>query len=399
MRETMAIKWIKVENVKGLRYYEHSTRIYKKRKDRNFSLTYKLDGQTKTEALGWESDGWTIEKASAIMNDLRQNQKTGEGARTLAEKRGQAQKQKEEEDAKTKEEESKAATFSEIFEKYIVQAKQDKSVFSCRDEMGFFKNWLQPAIGNLTMAEIAPDTLNALKKTILESGKTPRTATYILAVVRQVFNYAVNYGLYSGDNPVSKIKKPTSDNRRIRFLTKKEANTLLEHLKGVSGQLHDMALLSLYCGLRAGEIFSLTWNDVDFEHGILSIKDTKSGLNRSAIMTPDIKTILERNKQNANSNGLVFISTVGTRIDAISKSFSRAVEALGFNNGIDDHRQKVVFHTLRHTYASWLVMSGVDLYTVQKLMGHSTISMTERYSHLAPDHLKKAVKMLVANYA
>jgi site-specific recombinase XerD len=109
--------------------------------------------------------------------------------------------------------------------------------------------------------------------------------------------------------------------------------------------------------------------------------------------------MLEKNKRNSDSKGLVFISTVVTKIDSVSKSFSRAIETLGFNNGIDDHRQKVVFHTLRHTYASWLVMSGVDLYTVQKLMGHSTISMTERYSHLAPDHLKKAVKMLVTNYA
>ncbi|GHT93293.1 hypothetical protein FACS1894122_08290 [Alphaproteobacteria bacterium] len=72
---------------------------------------------------------------------------------------------------------------------------------------------------------------------------------------------------------------------------------------------------------------------------------------------------------------------------------------LGFNNGVNDDRQKVVFHTLRHTYASWLVMSGVDLYTVQKLMWHSTIAMTERYSHLAPDHLKKAVSMFEAHYA
>jgi site-specific recombinase XerD len=83
----------------------------------------------------------------------------------------------------------------------------------------------------------------------------------------------------------------------------------------------------------------------------------------------------------------------------VSNTFAKIVEELGFNKKVSDDRQKVVFHTLRHTYASRLVMSGVDLYTVQKLMGHSTISMTERYSHLAPDHLKKAVKMLVANYA
>jgi integrase len=71
---------------------------------------------------------------------------------------------------------------------------------------------------------------------------------------------------------------------------------------------------------------------------------------------------------------------------------------LGFNKNVTDSRQKGVFHTLRHSYASRLVMENVDLYTVQKLMGHSTISMTERYSHPAPDHLKKAVNVLNWQY-
>jgi site-specific recombinase XerD len=108
--------------------------------------------------------------------------------------------------------------------------------------------------------------------------------------------------------------------------------------------------------------------------------------------------MFEERKQNLNSNGLVFSSSSGEKITEVSNTFAKIVEELNLNEEMSDNRQKVVFHTLRHTYASWLVMSGVDLYTVQKLMGHSTISMTERYSHLAPDHLKKAVKMFTANY-
>ncbi|MDR1235623.1 MAG: tyrosine-type recombinase/integrase [Holosporaceae bacterium] len=113
-------------------------------------------------------------------------------------------------------------------------------------------------------------------------------------------------------------------------------------------------------------------------------------------MTPDIKKMLEKNRQNSQSNGFVFTASIRGSIKSVSSSFSRAVESPGFNKGVDDPRQKVVFHTLRHTYADWLVMSGVDLYTVQKLMGHSTIAMTERYSYPAPNHLKKAVGMFVA---
>jgi site-specific recombinase XerD len=109
-------------------------------------------------------------------------------------------------------------------------------------------------------------------------------------------------------------------------------------------------------------------------------------------MTQDAKNMLENRKSSSKSE-IVFLSRTGEKVTEVSNAFARAVERLGFNDGVTDRRQKVVFHTLRHTYASWLVMSGVDLYTVQRLMGHSTISMTERYSHLAPDHLKKAISI------
>jgi integrase len=72
------------------------------------------------------------------------------------------------------------------------------------------------------------------------------------------------------------------------------------------------------------------------------------------------------------------------------------VAALGFNNGVTDPRQKVVFHTLRHTFASWLAEQSVDLYSVKELMGHGTLAMTERYSHHSPDKLRRAVKTFEA---
>ena len=67
------------------------------------------------------------------------------------------------------------------------------------------------------------------------------------------------------------------------------------------------------------------------------------------------------------------------------ESFVRAVKDCGLNDGITDRRHKVVFHTLRHTYCSWLAMSGVPLYTISELVGHTTVQMTKRYSHLCPD--------------
>jgi site-specific recombinase XerD len=71
-----------------------------------------------------------------------------------------------------------------------------------------------------------------------------------------------------------------------------------------------------------------------------------------------------------------------------------AIDDLGLNNNVKDARQKVVFHTLRHSYASWLMMEGADILAVKELLGHSTTAMTERYSHLSPDHLKKTASLL-----
>ena len=83
----------------------------------------------------------------------------------------------------------------------------------------------------------------------------------------------------------------------------------------------------------------------------------------------------------------------GEPLTEISDQYYRIVDRL-FNQNIDDPREKVVFHTCRHTYASWLVMAGVDLYTVKELMGHDTIEMTMRYAHLAPNKFKAAIAAL-----
>jgi len=394
----MKYEWIKAKTP-GIRYREHPTRKHGSvRKDRYYTIRYKLNGKTKEEALGWESEGWTENKVAARLHELKENQRTGDGEVTLSDKRKKEEiKRKSDEENRIKKQQEQVS-FNEIFLKYIELAKKEKTERSYRTEEGLFKKWISPTIGDTPMKDISPFALEKLKDKMKKANLSPRSISYALAVIRQVFNYAKRFELYNGDNPTGKVKKPTEDNRRDRFLTHKEAELLLQKLKESSVTVHDMALLSLHCGLRRGEIISLTWNDVDFDNGFLFIKDAKNGKNRKAIMTEDVRFMLEERKKVAINNH-VFTTAKGEPISDISKTFPRVVETLGFNKGITDKRQQVVFHTLRHTYASWLVMSGVDLYTVQRLMGHSTIAMTERYSHLAPDYLKKAVKTFEANFS
>lgn len=161
-----------------------------------------------------------------------------------------------------------------------------------------------------------------------------------------------------------------------------------------------MALLSLHCGPRAGEIFSLTWGDVDTERGILTFRDTKNGKSRHNFMTDEVRSVLERRDRKKHDD-LVFPksyikkpSKAGAPRAQVSKVFNQVVKDLKFNEGVTDRRQKVVWHTLRHTCASWLVESGVDLYVVKEILGHSILQMTERYSHLSPGSLRNATRIL-----
>ncbi len=393
----MARKYIKTSFV-GVRYREHETRKHGVRPDRYFFVRYKLNGKDKEEGLGWSSQGWTAQKASEKLAKLKEAQRTGEGAITLAEKRMQAAAARHAEAEAQAQEERDNITLAQAWEKYLPIAKANKAAHTAYAEEAAYRLWLSPALADKPLRSIKPIHLERIKKTMTEAGRSAQTIRHVLAALRQVYNFAKRHCLYAGDNPVSLIKKPAADARRLRFLTHEEADRLLAALAERESNVHDMALLALHCGLRAGEVFSLTWGDVDMDRGVLILRDTKSGKSRAAFMTEALAAMFSA-MERGGPNDLVFPSAKGGRIVQISETFNRVVAALGLNNGVTDPRQKVVFHTLRHTFTSWLVEQGVDLYTVKELMGHGTLTMTERYSHLSPDKLRRAVKTLEAGMA
>lgn len=221
----------------------------------------------------------------------------------------------------------------------------------------------------------------------------PRSISYVRSVIQLIFNYAKKHNLYFYDSPTTKVKVKQEDNKRRRFLSKQEARTLLDELMKRSVDVHDMALLSLYSGMRAGEIFNLQWERVLWHIDRIFIVKTKNNEDRMEPMHPLVKEMLKRRYLDSQT-GYVFKTRNGEKIKEISNTFERTIKFLGFNKGVVDDREKVVFHTLRHTYASWLVMGGVDLYTTQKLMGHKSSQVTQRYAHLAPGYLEKAVNSL-----
>ncbi len=187
------------------------------------------------------------------------------------------------------------------------------------------------------------------------------------------------------------VPRPKVDNRRTRSLTREEAVDLLQELAKRFKSLHDMALFPLYTGSRAGEVFSLQWSDVGLFQGTAMLKDTKSGRNLAVFLTDEVRAMLvHRRPSDVQANSLVFLGRDDAKILRISKSFERAVDELKFNEGVTDRRQRVTFHTLRHTFASWLAMDGINPFDLKELLGHSDLKLTERYSHLSESTLKQA---------
>jgi integrase len=379
-------KWKKTK-YKGLEYRDHATRKHGIKKDKFYRYRIQVDGERIRESFGWMSEGWTQEKCLVEIARLKQNRITGKGPATLKEQREIAEKEK-------VEQKRSEVTFSEVWHNYKKQAKADRGDASLIREESLYLNGINKDLSDIPMKDISPFHLEKIKSKMAKKGRAPRSIEYTLAIIRQVFNYARKTDMFDGDNPVSKVKIPHSDNRRVRFLTHEEADTLLTELMKKSKQVHDIALLSLHTGARAGEIFSLTWGCVDLEAGTMLLKDTKNTASRTAFMTRAVKDMLAGIKPDqAGRDDLVFPGRGGVKIGQMSQTFPRVASEL-FNQGVDDPRQRVFFHSLRHTYASWLVMEGVDLYRVKELLGHKDLTMTQRYAHLAPDSLRGAVNIL-----
>lgn len=398
----MAAKWISTK-YRGVRYYEHPTRKHGVKFDRYLAIRYQQDGKRIEEGIGWTSErdpeddqNWTEAKAALVLERLRGAAKHGktEAPTRITEKREIERQRKEAEKQARDLAEKENVTFGYYFEKvYFPTFETGRKKDTTRKGKEHFKNWIKPVIGDTPLKDVKPFAIEKIKKNLLDAKKTPRSLQYIFATIRQAWNMARRDGLVSGDSPTKSVKVPKVDNRRVRFLSHKEAETLLKALQEKDRLTHDLALLSLHTGLRMGEMASLKWSHIDTDRGIIRIMDPKGGEGRAAFMTARVKAMIEAMKQR-EPNDYVFTTETGKRVNDTPIIFAEVVSSLGLNNGIADPRQKVCFHTCRHTFASWHVTAGTDLYTVKELMGHSVIAMTERYSHLAPGTLQNATRTL-----
>lgn len=250
------------------------------------------------------------------------------------------------------------------------------------------------AIGALPFPQISAFQLERIKKDMADKKKSDRTIQYVLQLTRHVFNTAAKVGVYTGPSPTKAVKWPKLDNMKLRYLSIDEAETLLAALAKKSQTLHDAALLSLHCGLRFGEIAALKWSCVNWTAGTLAILNAKSG-SRTAYLTEKAKAMLKARKQ-GKPNEFIFPKRSGKdgAMDQASKVFTDTVNELKLNEGITDRKQKVTFHTLRHSFATHLYESTHDLYLTQRSLGHATGTMTARYAKMSENRLREGAAAL-----
>jgi len=236
----------------------------------------------------------------------------------------------------------------------------------------------------ITPQDIERFKLERLKETIGEDGlKTisPATINRQLDVLSNIFNKAVIWGKLQ-KNPMKMVQSLKVTPGRTRFLEREE---IVKLLSNCTHNLKPIVILALFTGMRRGEIFGLKWRDVDFKRNVITLLDTKNGEKREVPISEQVKTALIKVRKHPDS-AHIFCSEKGEPVHDIRKSFSTALK----KSGIVAFR----FHDLRHTFASQLVMSGIDLNTVRELLGHKDMTMTLRYSHLAPSHKQRAVDIL-----
>jgi len=225
-----------------------------------------------------------------------------------------------------------------------------------------------------------------LAQTAEESDWAPATVNRYRALISLVFRLGIENGKVK-ENPARLVKHRQENNARIRWLSAEEEARLRAVITETCPEHMAELDLALHTGLRLGEMYGLLWENVNLPRRVLTVSRSKNGDTRHVPLNTSALAALVELRKRGEGNGPVIRNSRGETLAGPRHWFESATR----NANI----RAFSWHCLRHTFASRLVMAGVDLRTVQELMGHKSISMTVRYSHLTPKHTLEAVERLV----
>jgi integrase len=265
--------------------------------------------------------------------------------------------------------------FETLVEIYLNYAKANKRSWD-RDRRSL--KCLSTCFGGKYIYEISPYQIENYKIERLKA-LSPASVNRELACLKHMFNKAIEWGILE-TNPARRVRLLRENNQRLRYLTEEEIQNLYECC---ADHLRPVIVTALFTGMRKNEILKLKWEDIDFKQKIIFIRNSKNNESREIPISDQLMVALRNQRF---KSPYIFARQDGKPFICIKTVFQNAVKRAG----IKDFR----FHDLRHTFASHLIMSGVDLMTVKDLLGHKTINMTLRYAHLSPDHKRQAVNSL-----
>lgn len=269
--------------------------------------------------------------------------------------------------------------------------------------------WWCKQLGKYSLADLTPAAITQCRDELLTTpiGKTksrhrtPATVVRYMGTLSQAFNVAVNEWQWMQESPMPKVVKPKVDNARTRFLTDEERERLLIATKSSESKyLYAIVLLAISTGMRRGEILSLKWRHVilnsDSQSALVILEHTKNKTQRGIPLVGAALAEIERlrhigikaNHDRENPDALLFPSDRDSgKPLQIRKAWCTAVSKAK----LDSHFK---FHDLRHTAASYLAMNGVMLRDIAEILGHKSMDMVKRYSHLSKDHLLGVMNQL-----
>ena len=272
--------------------------------------------------------------------------------------------------------EEQQRTFAEMMERYLKEQSVLKAPKSYERDAQCLKHLL-PFFGAYTLDQITPRRL-AEYKALRRLTAKPATINKELGMVRHAFNVACREWEWCRENSMRRVSLEPVHNEEEALL-----------LTASFDWLKEIIVFALNTGMRQGEILALQWQDIDFERGTLLVMKSKNGTRRTIPLNATVYELLAcRQAETGAKTGLVFTTQERTRIKPryLVRAFQKAVR----RSGIAHFR----FHDLRHTFATRLVQRGVDLYRVQRLLGHKTSVMTQRYAHHSPESLREGVRVL-----
>lgn len=269
-------------------------------------------------------------------------------------------------------------------------------------------HYILPDIGQISLARLTHMHIENLYRKRSDTLE-PTTVHRIHRVLRTCLNRAVKWA-YLDRSPMERVDSPENRSKQRNTITVSDARRMLEWLYPRRPVAYMACFLALYTGMRSGEVAGLKWKDVDFESQVLSVDRTRQRMNREDVLGPTktdgsqrrivvapivVETLrrwkMEQETFNRDWNDELFVVSLidGTTQapDTFVKGVQAARKALGIPN--------MTFHDLRHTHATWLLESGVDLKVVSQRLGHSTITLTaDTYAHVTDSMQRNAVEKL-----